>query len=624
MFSLDANGAIYSRKIFCESIIETKIFRLTQYNGFPIYGQPGEIVYGVNTNTNTLDFWGYIAGIGWKSLTGDINIGSPSPYPIFDISWSGAVLDIVTEPPVSPERYGRYLINWTENTTGLFATYEGYIAEYNFDTFTWNFIKPDDGTYIINESIGNKTMVANVSGNVIYWVTETTSATIGPDENGNLVYTYGKYSDLTSDTPVGTVIDRFNKDLLRIYNDSILSFKHIMGRSHTNPDFKDYNETINAKFNIGADSIFVDDIPNDASQSIIGDIPIAILVDAVLVPISGSNNHAFRATWPNPLPNNAPDDAISGQPIKNSISPAYGDNYRALLFSGSTPIYNTDARIWSFQYNSGVLFQTNTNDVNPTIIRIYVYIGEMLSQSLVNSLKLATNDKNLHVPNDIISDNVNSTLFLTDTPRKNSSIMAYVNGIYVNIGNGTKLKDSYFSSDNGVTAKTFSNISLGDLWFWNSSISGYKLEPSDDISFQYLSPSNINNVPETSVGQSGLFVVGAGVSLLAGDFVNIYNNAGIPTIRNSEYTTGLQAHGYVIEDASEGQIKTVFFGGINPNFMDIGSPSGVVGDSVYLYTNGTVTTSPVDNISGSCIQYLGYIVNESSIYVDIQEPIFIN
>ena len=104
---------------------------------------------------------------------------------------------------------------------------------------------------------------------------------------------------------------------------------------------------------------------------------------------------------------------------------------------------------------------------------------------------------------------------------------------------------------------------------------------------------------------------------LQGDWDVINNNPDITGTTNVGFA-------WKVYNASEGQIKTVFFGGINPNFMDIGSPSGVVGDSVYLYTNGTVTTSPVDNISGSCIQYLGYIVNESSIYVDIQEPIFIN
>lgn len=71
------------------------------------------------------------------------------------------------------------------------------------------------------------------------------------------------------------------------------------------------------------------------------------------------------------------------------------------------------------------------------------------------------------------------------TPFQDSKVEVKVNGIVVNLGNGIKTKDCYFSNDGGVTAKPIKDIEAGDELYWNETYAGYRLDPSDDIDFDY-------------------------------------------------------------------------------------------------------------------------------------------
>lgn len=71
------------------------------------------------------------------------------------------------------------------------------------------------------------------------------------------------------------------------------------------------------------------------------------------------------------------------------------------------------------------------------------------------------------------------------TPFMDSMVHVKINGIEVNLGNGTRTKDCYFSNDAGTTAKTIKNIAAGDELYWNGGIAGFELDPSDDIDFEY-------------------------------------------------------------------------------------------------------------------------------------------
>jgi hypothetical protein len=71
-------------------------------------------------------------------------------------------------------------------------------------------------------------------------------------------------------------------------------------------------------------------------------------------------------------------------------------------------------------------------------------------------------------------------------PFRDSYIIVTVDGHEVEVGNGVKTLDCYFSSDLGVSALQFSAIAVGAQLFWNGSIAGYQLEVDDIIAFNYI------------------------------------------------------------------------------------------------------------------------------------------
>jgi hypothetical protein len=66
-----------------------------------------------------------------------------------------------------------------------------------------------------------------------------------------------------------------------------------------------------------------------------------------------------------------------------------------------------------------------------------------------------------------------------------SYVRVQVNGIGINIGDGVKTKESYFSADSGATAKTIANLATGDSLYWVGSVAGYQLAATDSVDFDY-------------------------------------------------------------------------------------------------------------------------------------------
>jgi len=75
------------------------------------------------------------------------------------------------------------------------------------------------------------------------------------------------------------------------------------------------------------------------------------------------------------------------------------------------------------------------------------------------------------------------------TPFKDSKVDVKINGVQVNIGDGIKTKDCYFSGDGGITARLIKDIQAGDELFWNNDIAGFELDSADDIDFDYEASS---------------------------------------------------------------------------------------------------------------------------------------
>ncbi len=80
---------------------------------------------------------------------------------------------------------------------------------------------------------------------------------------------------------------------------------------------------------------------------------------------------------------------------------------------------------------------------------------------------------------------VNFTLAFT--PVNKTYILVNVSGQQVEVGDGVKTKDSYFSGDGGTTARGFDTshpnggVQIGDELFWNGSVITYELNAAVDI-----------------------------------------------------------------------------------------------------------------------------------------------
>jgi hypothetical protein len=75
---------------------------------------------------------------------------------------------------------------------------------------------------------------------------------------------------------------------------------------------------------------------------------------------------------------------------------------------------------------------------------------------------------------------------ITTTPSGDGYVEVNVNGVQVQVGDGTKVAvESYFSGDAGVTARAISAIVATDKLYWNGSVAGYELATTDKIDFNY-------------------------------------------------------------------------------------------------------------------------------------------
>ncbi len=108
--------------------------------------------------------------------------------------------------------------------------------------------------------------------------------------------------------------------------------------------------------------------------------------------------------------------------------------------------------------------------------------------------------------------------------------------------------------------------------------------------------------------------------LAAGDFVNIYDNAGTPTARKADATsTGKEADGFVLSASTSGSNAVVYLEGSNTQL------SGLTGGSRYYLsaaTSGGATTTPPSS-SGNVVQYLGKATSTTSLSFEPEDGIIL-
>lgn len=109
----------------------------------------------------------------------------------------------------------------------------------------------------------------------------------------------------------------------------------------------------------------------------------------------------------------------------------------------------------------------------------------------------------------------------------------------------------------------------------------------------------------------------ASEALSAGAFVNIWSNAGTPSVRNADGSTaGKQADGFVLAAVTSGGSATVYLSGVNT------AVSGQTAGLVYLSdttVGGTMATGA--STAGHTFQQIGMAVSATSIQFDPQQPI---
>ena len=90
----------------------------------------------------------------------------------------------------------------------------------------------------------------------------------------------------------------------------------------------------------------------------------------------------------------------------------------------------------------------------------------------------------LAVASAISTDDTDTGLSLSATPTAGGFVQVLINGVMIELGNGVKNKEGYFSDDAGSTAKAHNALASGDAFFWNGS-SVFTLDTTDRVDFIY-------------------------------------------------------------------------------------------------------------------------------------------
>ena len=110
-------------------------------------------------------------------------------------------------------------------------------------------------------------------------------------------------------------------------------------------------------------------------------------------------------------------------------------------------------------------------------------------------------------------------------------------------------------------------------------------------------------------------VILASENLSAGDFVNIYDNAGTVNCRKADASTNKQADGFVKSAVNSGENATVYFDGANSNVtgLTVGAPAFLSGATPGAVISAAPTTA------GHISQKLGKALTATSMTVEISE-----
>lgn len=108
----------------------------------------------------------------------------------------------------------------------------------------------------------------------------------------------------------------------------------------------------------------------------------------------------------------------------------------------------------------------------------------------------------------------------------------------------------------------------------------------------------------------------ASEALAAGDFVNVWGNAGTPNVRKADATAeGKRAHGFVLSAVALSGNALVYFEGRNTQLAAL-----TPGATYYLSTTAGAATATAPAAAGNVVQELGVAYLSTAINVELSNP----
>lgn len=111
-------------------------------------------------------------------------------------------------------------------------------------------------------------------------------------------------------------------------------------------------------------------------------------------------------------------------------------------------------------------------------------------------------------------------------------------------------------------------------------------------------------------------VVDASEGLAAGDWVNVWDDAGTAKVRKADATTaGKEVNGFVLAAVTSGNPATVYFEGTNTQV------SGQTPGPVYLQTTAGTGGATIPSASGNVVQQIGVALSATAVNFERNAPV---
>jgi len=167
-----------------------------------------------------------------------------------------------------------------------------------------------------------------------------------------------------------------------------------------------------------------------------------------------------------------------------------------------------------------------------------------------------------------------------------------------------------------MAAKTFIRLVAGKLKAIQAIVTSAGAANDGDLVALDASGKFDLSVLPTGIGPDVINLV-SGESLAAGDYVNIFDDAGTVKARKADNSNGRDAHGYVKDSVTAPAAVNVYFEGSNPNLSGL-----TKGARIYLgTTGGIIETALTPPDSGKIHQFLGIAVSATEVNTDIADCI---